>query len=93
MSSLACNTSDNFKLATNLSFINKRRHDTQHNDIQHNDTQHKELFSDIQYATQHNDTQHEGLMRDIQHNATQHNDTAIMLNVIVLSVKIYLLLC
>ncbi len=55
-----------------------RRHDTQHNDIQHNNTH-------------HNDTQHKGLLSDIQHNSTQHNDT--LLNVIVLNVAIYLLLC
>jgi hypothetical protein len=48
-------------------------------DTQHNDTQHK-------------DTQHIGLISDIQHD-TQHIDTAILLNFIVLSVMLYLLLC
>jgi hypothetical protein len=67
--------------------------DTQHkgfiSDIWHNDTQHKGLINDIQ----HNDTQHKGHISDIQHNDNQLNDTAIMLNVIVLSVAICLLLC
>jgi hypothetical protein len=77
-----------------LSLTDRRRYDTQHND-----TLHKGLISDIQQNdTQHNDaqhydTQHKGLLSDIQHNDTQHTDTATMLNVIVLSVAIYLLLC
>ncbi len=82
-----------------LSLPDRMRYDTQHNDIQHNDTLHKGLISDIQHndtqhnETQHYDTQHKGLLSDIQHNDTQHTDTATMLNVIVLSVAIYLLLC
>jgi hypothetical protein len=40
---------------------------------------------------QHNDTQCKGLTSDIHHNGTQHNETANMLIVIVLSVAIYLL--
>ncbi len=61
-----------------------RRHDTQHNDIQR-----KGLICDIEHNdTQHNDTQH----KDTQHNDTHHN-YAIMLNVIELSVMIYLLVC
>ncbi len=49
------------------------------------------------HDTQHNDIQRKGLICDIVHNDTQHNDTqhnyAIMLNVIELSVMIYLLVC
>jgi hypothetical protein len=40
-------------------------------------------------VTQHNDTHHKGLINDIEHIDTQHNETAIMLNVIVLSVAIF----
>jgi len=54
------------------------RHDTQHNDIQPNDTQ-------------HNDTQQKGLISDIT--TLIINNSTIMLNVIVLSVAIYLLVC
>ncbi len=49
---------------------------------------HDTQCNDIQHdATQPNNTQHKGIICDIQ-----HNDTAVMLNVIMLSVAFYLLL-
>jgi hypothetical protein len=48
------------------------RHDTQHNDTQHNDTK---------------QTQCKGLISDILHNATQNNDSAIMLSVAIYSLQ------
>ncbi len=59
-----------------------RRHNIQHKDTQHNDTQ-------------HNDIQHKGLICEIQHviKETQHNKSANLLNVFMLSVAIYLLMC
>ncbi len=59
-----------------------------HHDIQHNDTQHND--------TRHNDTQHKGLICGTQHKRhsakkdTQHYKIAIILNVFMLSVVIYL---
>ncbi len=47
-------------------------------DIQHNDTQ-------------HNDTQHKDVICDTQHSYTQQNKTAIIMNVVMLSVAVYLL--
>ncbi len=38
---------------------------------------------------QHNDTQHEGIICDIQHKNTQHYNTAIMLNAVMLCVTVY----
>ncbi len=75
--------------------VAKRCQDTQHNDIQHNGTRHNDIQRD---DTQHNDIQrddiqHKELISDIQHYDTQYNNIAIMLNVIVLSVAFYLLLC
>jgi len=75
-------------MVCNCSTLSKIRHlwrhyDTQHNDIQHNDTQ-------------QNDIQHKTLISDIRRNDTQPSDTQhntdIMLNVVVLSVAIYLLI-
>jgi hypothetical protein len=42
---------------------------------------------------QHDDTQNRGLIRDIQHNGFEYNNTAIMLNVVMLTVAFCFLLC
>jgi hypothetical protein len=62
------------------------RHNTQPNDIQHKDTLQKGIICDIQHKW------HSAQMK-LSTNETQHDNTVIRLNVIMLSVAFHLLLC
>jgi hypothetical protein len=60
------------------------RHDIQHYDTQHNDIQQNDSIKGLFVTLSINDIQQKG---------TQHNKSAIILSVFMLSVTIYILLC